>query len=227
MNRIEVIQKLIDKKNGRTYLEVGVCSGGTFLQIRIPRKIGIDIKFSFSGKKSILKRYFKNFKSNIFNKYYQMKSDDFFIKHNRLFKNSKIDIAFIDGLHEYNQVIRDVNNCLNFLSKNGVIVLHDCNPDSMEHAYPPEKRITNVWFGDTWKAIVYFRSYRQDLNVFVLDSDCGLGVITRGKPDKMLMYSMDSIKDLSYNDLEKDRVEMLNLKSVEYFEGNFLKEQFK
>ena len=151
-----------------------------------------------------------------------MKSDDFFCKHNMLFQKRKIDIAFIDGSHEYDQVIRDIKNCLNFLSKDGIIILHDCNPYTAEQAYPPDKRITNAWMGEVWKAIVYFRSYYHKLNIFVLDIDCGLGVITRGKPHKVLTYSIDNIKDLSYKDLEKNRVEILNLKNIEYF-NEFLK----
>ncbi len=50
-------------------------------------------------------------------------SDNFFKKNNK-----KFDIIFIDGLHEYDQVKKDINNSLLFLNDNGVIFLHDCMP---------------------------------------------------------------------------------------------------
>lgn len=233
MNKTDIIQTLVNGIKAITYLEIGVERGDSFFQIKAPRKIGVDIKFRIirsciSGRKKILKKYLQNLKSNIFNRYYQMSSDYFFRKHSKLFKKRKIDIAFIDGLHEYNQVIRDVNNCLNNLNNNGIIVLHDCNPKAEKVTRPRSEimgEITERWMGDVWKAIVYFRSCRDDLNVFVLDADSGIGIITKGRPERLLTYSMDDITNLSYRDLEKNRVEMLNLKSqeqLENFPSNFL-----
>ena len=223
MTRIDVIQKLIDAKRAKTYLEIGVEYQACFLQIKAPRKIAVDPRFIFWDKKTMAKRYLKNLWSNIFNKYYEMTSDDFFRTQPQLFSKRKIDVAFIDGLHEYNQVVRDVNNCLERLGE-GVIVLHDCNPNSEEEALlsdhlPAPDR---AWMGDTWKAVVHFRSCRNDLNIFVLDTDAGLGIITRGKPDKPLAYSAKDIENLSYKELAKNRVEILNLKDSVYLE-EFLK----
>ena len=128
------------------------------------------------GRRQIVK-YFNNL-TNVFNKYHKMTSDDFFSANSSMFKKKKIDVAFIDGLHEHKQVIRDINNCLDFLSKKGVIVLHDCNPttalmatpfDSLTTSEKKCSRWTKFWSGDVWKAIVYFRSQRNDLNIFTLN----------------------------------------------------------
>ena len=40
-------------------------------------------------------------------------------------------VFFIDGLHEYAQVKRDIENSLNFLEPNGVILLHDTCIESL------------------------------------------------------------------------------------------------
>ena len=55
-----------------------------------------------------------------------------------------------------------------FLSPGGVVVLHDCNPNSATNAYPAtsleevEKLnlpdFTGSWCGDVWKTIVHLRS---------------------------------------------------------------------
>jgi predicted O-methyltransferase YrrM len=59
-------------------------------------------------------------------------SDDFF-KNN----NVKFDIIFIDGLHEYSQVKKDIKNSLIFLNDDGVIFLHDCMPERFIYQATP------------------------------------------------------------------------------------------
>ena len=76
-----------------------------------------------------------------------------------------------------------------------------------------------LWCGDVWKAIVYLRSVYEDLNVFVLDCDMGIGIVTRGKMENKLPYTPDEIKKLTFEDLEADRARLLNLKSPAYFDG--------
>jgi len=48
----------------------------------------------------------------------------------------------------------------------------------------------------------------------VLDCDFGLGIITKKKPENMLNYSADAVCNLSYNDLEKERQSLINLKNL-------------
>ena len=50
-----------------------------------------------------------------------MTSDEYFSK----FKD-KFDIIFIDGLHHYEQVKKDIFNSLEILNSNGIILMHDC-----------------------------------------------------------------------------------------------------
>jgi hypothetical protein len=113
---------------------------------------------------------------------------------------------------------------LKFLSPRGAIVLHDCNPQSALAA-SPQRPVTNEirkWNGDVWKTIVYLRSQRKDLNIFVLDCDQGLGIIVKGEPENTLSYSKDEIVKMDYSFLENNREELLNLKNKDYFE-EFLK----
>jgi predicted O-methyltransferase YrrM len=46
-----------------------------------------------------------------------------------LFKGKKIDFIYIDGDHEYNQVVRDIKNSLEILSGSGIIAGHDFVPE--------------------------------------------------------------------------------------------------
>jgi hypothetical protein len=98
--------------------------------------------------------------------------------------------------------------------------LHVCNPDSEKEALPSAHLpyYDRAWMGDAWKAVAYFRSCRPDINIFVLAIESGLGILTKGKSDNLLPYSIKEIEDLSYRDLEKNRAEMLNLKDPAYLE---------
>ncbi len=222
MNRTQVIQQIINKKAARSYLEIGVYNAKNFSEIKAWKKIAVDPAFKFTKIKRI-KRAFKNV-FNIFAKYHEITSDNFFAN----FKSSKpIDVIFIDGLHTYSQSLRDITNSLNILADNGVVIMHDCNPphesaalaaDSLDHATslsPPEW--TGEWCGDVWKTICDLRSFRDDIKVFVLDCDYGLAIITKGKPCSALALSKKDIAAMNYSDLVKNRASLLNLKDTSHF----------
>jgi hypothetical protein len=225
IDRMYVVQEIIKKTRAKVYLEIGVREGECFLRIRAPKKIAVDPQMLISPKKK-RKYYFKNL-SNIFNQYFEMTSDDFFKNNHKSLNSQGLDVVFIDGLHTFGQSLRDVQNALKYLKDDGVIIMHDCNPLSEAAAYPAQSyqdaEILNIpgftgeWNGDTWKTIVYLRSGRKDLDVFVLDCDQGLGIIMKRKPESVLSYSPEAINHLSYKDLDSDRKNLLNLKSQEYF----------
>ena len=101
-SRTAIIQEIINKKNYKSYLEVGCDNDENFSKIQIESKIGID-----PLKGGTLR----------------MTSDEFFINNHQSF-----DIIFLDGLHTYEQTIKDIDNGLRFLNTNGVILIHDCLP---------------------------------------------------------------------------------------------------
>jgi Methyltransferase domain len=64
-------------------------------------------------------------------------SDEFFKKlsTNEILSNEiRFHVIFIDGLHLAAQVDRDIQNALDYITKDGFIVLHDCNPPTEWHA---------------------------------------------------------------------------------------------
>ncbi len=230
LNRVKVIQTIIDRIKAKTYLEIGVEGGHTFLRINAREKIAVDPEFKIRRKKRF-KHIFKN-PSNLFNTYHQMESDTFFeTKSNKLARRG-VDVALIDGLHTYEQSLRDAQNTLKFLNQKGIIVMHDCNPPCKTAAYPASSfkqaeslnldEWTGQWYGDVWKTVCYLRSTQKNLRIFVLDCDCGLGIITRGTPENILSYSEQDINNLTYNNLNEDRTEILNLKGPDFF-GEFIK----
>ena len=186
MKRFELINSYIKKNNYKRYLEIGVRKGSCFNNVQCDYKVAVDpnpdgIKIQ-----------------------HVMESDKFFEKN-----EEKFDIIFIDGLHFSEQVYRDIVNSLKFLNEGGTVICHDMIPRGYkEQLYPMEKG-TFYWNGDCWKAWLWLRCERDDLNMFVVNTDEGCGVISKGKQEK-LSYS----RDLSYENFEKNKNEILNIVEV-------------
>jgi Methyltransferase domain len=225
MDRIKVIIALMKFRRLNNYFEIGVHNGHVLFKIRSNFKIAVDPDFVFDFFRKAGKILMNPY--NLFNRYFEKTSDDFFRQDaERVFANKNVQIALIDGLHQYDYALRDIENTLKYLSDDGVILVHDCNPLShsasgtwQEWQASGEK---GFWNGDVWKAIVHLRSTRRDINIFVLDCDHGLGVVTKGLTEKPLFYQREQIEKLTFAELEANREQLLNLKPVDYFYTYFL-----
>ena len=151
-----IISILQDKYKYERYLEIGTNQDILFSQARVHFPVAVGVDPAMGGT-------------------VRMTSDEFFKTNNQYF-----DIIFVDGLHEANQVYKDIRNSLRWLLPGGTIVMHDCNPHgnlSLTAMFPrPESAI--IWNGDTWKTAVAMRLV-QDLEIVIVDIDQGVGVIRR------------------------------------------------
>ncbi|RYY36383.1 MAG: class I SAM-dependent methyltransferase [Sphingobacteriaceae bacterium] len=228
--RYDMIQACIDvvkkRKKKVNYVEIGVQTGYCFFKIKADRKLAVDPNFIIKPTRKI-KAYIKNF-SNFNNEFFELTSDDFFEqKKSYLEKIGGIDVIFIDGLHLYEQVTKDIENALRHLNEGGFILAHDCNPLSETaavRAYTSEEVAAmnlpgwnNTWNGDGWKSVVEIRAKYKNLDVKVFNTDHGVGVITKGTPEKVLDFDPEQVEALTYADLDKNREEFLNLKAPEEF----------
>jgi hypothetical protein len=182
LTRSLIVNNIIDRKKYETYLEIGCDKNILFNSVKIKKKIGID---PVSG-------------GNL-----RMTSDSFF-KNNQ----NKFDLIFIDGLHQYEQVKRDVYNSLKFLNDHGVILLHDCMPSSFMRQAP--KRSSNIWNGDVWRNIVELRTLDQ-IDTYTIYADHGIGLILKRKNRNKLLLNIKSFKKLKFKDYYKNYKLFLNI----------------
>jgi len=188
MKRTDIINHLIKKNDYKRYLEIGVRNPDENLnKIIVDHKDGVDPAGNCN---------------------YPIPSDDFF---NQLDGDVKYDIIFIDGLHLDYQVERDITNSLKHLNEGGTIVMHDCSPIKEEHQVE-EYVVGKTWNGTTWKAYVKFRMTDENLSMYVVDTDHGVGVITKGK---QTLYPKSDVLDFKL--LNENRKEILNLITPENF----------
>ena len=169
--RFDIINKLINSKKFKSYLEIGCQSDVNFSKIKIENKVGVDPQSGGTLR---------------------MTSDEFFSQNKDTF-----DLIFIDGLHIHEQVLKDIDNSLNVLNENGVILLHDCLPAKIWHQTIPQTH--SSWNGDVWKSIVQSRT-REDIDTYTIKADQGLGLILKRTNRDKLVHPINNFKNLKFKD---------------------------
>jgi len=185
MKRHQILKELIKYYGYDSYLEIGVANEETTYN-KIPTKVKRGIEPNHKEDPSI----------------FQGLSDYYFIKH----PEERFDLIFIDGFHEHQQVLRDVNNSLKILNEGGTIMCHDCNPQEKE-----EEDFGS--YGTCWRAFVELRFTRPDLEMYTVDLNCGCGIIQRGSQEIL----EGDVPDFTFDLLEENRKEWLNLMSWKEF----------
>ena len=171
-NRIALVNLLVSKKTDCAYLEIGCASNDLYDSVPVLNKIGVDPQNGGNVRKT---------------------SDSFFLTNESYF-----DVIFIDGLHTYDQVRKDVINSIKFLKPGGWIAFHDALPRNwMEHHVPYIG--LGAWTGDVWK-VAFELSQTHGIDFKILKIDCGVGVLrlTSDKPDLIDLTSELSDKQFSY-----------------------------
>ena len=151
-----------------SYLEVGVSFGQSLAQaLPTTLAIGIDPRQAINHK--IVAQ----------TKMFIMTSDKFFEQQNlsQILNGQALEMAFIDGLHTFQQVLRDFLNIERFSSPETVILIHDCMP--VDPVTASADRKSGFWTGDVWKILPALNKYRHDLKIFVTPAPpTGLAIIT-------------------------------------------------
>jgi hypothetical protein len=179
VSRAEVINGLLALFKKPSYLEVGVNKGETFLAIKADRKVAVDPKFLFSVTDAK--------QTHDRSEFYEVTSDTFFS--NFVSPHEVFDLIFLDGLHTFEQTLRDFTNSIRFLAANGIIVIDDVVPNSYQAALPDPadalkvKEYTgstdNSWMGDTFKLVFLIESFFPTYNFRTISDNHGQAVVWR------------------------------------------------
>jgi glycosyltransferase involved in cell wall biosynthesis len=149
-NRYDIINKLT--KPTDVYLEIGVEYGECFNSVHFLDKTGVDPDPKF---KPGLGQLFK------------LTSDQFFESE----RQRVYDVIFIDGMHQSEYILRDINNSIRFLADDGFIFIDDILPFNyneqlkipIKHYYENGiLKYAENWTGDVWKVIYYMLLKHKD-----------------------------------------------------------------
>ena len=106
------------------------------------------------------------------------------------------DVAFLDGMHRFEYLLRDFINAERFCHGRSIVFLHDCFPATFRMA----ERVSIVgeaWTGDVWRILPALKKYRPDLRIVFLDCPpTGLVACTRlDSSSKILSEKFHDIVD--------------------------------
>lgn len=153
MTRHQLLTELHQRLQPQFYLEVGV-QYGTSLNLAVHSKtaIGVDPEpqCRAHGNQQL----------------YTMTSDDYF---QYMFTGDRIDFAFIDGSHLFEDALRDFINIEMHSHEGTVVVFDDVLPLTQEMT--SRIMVPGHWTGDVWKVSRILHSYRPDLHCLLVDTE--------------------------------------------------------
>jgi hypothetical protein len=169
---LAVLDRLHRALRPATYVEIGVATGASFRLAQPPTTaIGIDPAPCIDVTLTDAHRVFAE------------TSDSFFAAHDvaRELGGRTVDLAFIDGLHTFDQALKDFLNVERHARPDTVVAFHDWLP--LDDRTAARTRTTSFWTGDTWKLVPLLCKYRPDLSVALIPTaPSGLGLVTRLDP---------------------------------------------
>ena len=190
MKYLEFLSRVHELAQPRTYLEIGVRNGHS-IALSNTKSIGVDPAYKIADEIEL--------KPDVTLR--ELTSDDFFAEPDPLapFDEPTIDLAFIDGLHLYEFVLRDFMNTEKYSTVGSVIIFDDILPRKTVEA--ARDRETRAWTGDVWKIIPTLRTLRPDLVCLQVGTQpTGLLIVLGADPTSTVLNG-------AYDDLLKQYVD--------------------
>ena len=158
------------------YFEIGTLTGDT-LALASCETVAVDPDFQITSRGPTGTREITHL--------YQLTSDVFFAKHSEILLG-RIDLAFLDGMHHCEFLLRDFFNTEQNAKSNAAITMHDCLPLDFPMTYRDRIEVQSVmpqrdgwWTGDVWRVVAALKKFRPDLKITCLDAEpTGLVVVT-------------------------------------------------
>lgn len=202
------LQRIAKAVGAEIYLEVGVLRGETLLALDIPHRVGVDPSFGFDLAAQAREGLYL----------FQLTSDDFF----RIWDGSKFDLIYLDGLHTYEQTLRDFLNSLEAAHERTVWLFDDTVPVDRYSALPDSDachggqiamgRSHRMWMGEVYRVIYFIRRMMPAFSVMTFPGH-GQTVVWRRpgrRPDRDLALTPDP-GDMTYDRFLATGAEVLNL----------------
>lgn len=173
------------------YLEIGVNRGATFRDIALPQRVGVDPRFLFDAAALAAPG----------TRFHEVTSDAYFEAAGR---DTLFDICFLDGLHTFEQTLRDFCNTLPHSHRRTVWLIDDTWPSDVFSAMPDMQRAyrfrhmtadkSQSWHGDVFKLVFFLHDFFPTLNYRTIKS--------RGNPQTLVWQSSAGSRRPLFNDLE-------------------------
>jgi hypothetical protein len=167
---IDFMSRFSLRRNIQRYLEIGVNRGLLLARISTETAVAVDPAFQIVCNISANKK-------RVF--MYQIASDEFFKDIDAISSlGGSPDIAFLDGMHLFEFLLRDFYNTESICDPSSIIIMHDCLPlnEAMAHRdfgvalkLNENTPFHGYWTGDVWKLVPILQHYRPDLRLTYVD----------------------------------------------------------
>ena len=214
--KADAIGSLLSLYRDARYLEVGVAQGRTFHALTAARKVAVDPKFKFDLPESQGGKPASS--------YHQVPSDDYF---GRLVDSGeRFDVIYLDGLHTFEQTLRDFCNAIRYLAPNGVIVVDDVMPSSyfaslrdlaQFHAVRKgRKDISDAWMGDVYRLVFFIETFFQQFTYRTISDNLGQLVVWPERRAAIRERSVEATARAPYESvlLERDAFRLAPFASI-------------
>ncbi|MDX8481249.1 glycosyltransferase [Mesorhizobium sp. VK24D] len=148
-------------------------------------------------------------------------SDTFFDRGgaDALLAGRSVGVGFIDGLHTFDQVLRDFANLERYCDPRSVLLMHDTVAlDDATQRVPPT---TQFHTGDVWKMVPALKALRPDLDVFTIATPwTGLTVVSgfgkSGHDPSWIFEAAKRFGNMEFAEIEANLGEALSLVANEW-----------
>jgi|SRR5579862_2443042 len=191
LNRPEVINYFIKRFGYRRYLEIGVEAGNTFNAVEATAKFAVDPHFRIA-------------RDALRGESFAMTSDAFFNEH----REEIFDIVFIDGLHTFEQSLRDFASAMACVSKTGVILVDDCNPSDylasirdhdLSRKLKEQQGVKDRnWMGDVYKTVLFINDHFGNVSLSYINDT--MGIVAIWFEPRPVVPFFRSIEDIAHCD---------------------------
>ena len=204
LRRDQVIQPYLDLFDHPRYLEVGVSEGVTFNALKAGHKVAVDPEFCIPyGRREARAEY------------HEVTSDDYFLRLNRA--PSLFDVVYLDGLHTFDQTLRDLMNTIDVLRHDGVIIIDDVVPSSYHSSLPNHRDAVAVkdavnsvdqsWMGDTYRLVYFIETFLPRFDYATVSDNHGQLVMWRARRQigRVTRRRVEDVARLEFRDVVMQR----------------------
>ena len=167
----------------RTYFEIGTLHGQTLRLATCPA-VAVDPNFQLADDLIGGRPNWSLFEQT---------SDVFFAEHDlQALLGGPVGLAFLDGMHQFDFLLRDFINTEKACNAASVVLMHDGLPRDAAMTGAADgtaaSRFPGYWTGDVWKLVPILRRWRPDLEVIGLDAQpTGLIAVTGLNPESRVL----------------------------------------
>jgi hypothetical protein len=187
------------------YLEVGVWRGVTFDKVPAARKVAVDPVFKLDPP--------HHERDEPGTEFHEVTSDEYFAS--IVGRDEQFDVVFLDGLHVYEQTLRDLMNTLDHLAPRGVVVVDDTHPPTHLCALPDRDAYFAVrdylgesdkrWMGDIYKLVWFVQTFCPHLTYRTIADNHGQTVFWRTPRADVPQRSLREVADLTFEQMVVDQ----------------------